>query len=43
MRDLGEFTEEETNRYLSAILDNADNSVIVDLKSRLRTDEQGNN
>lgn len=40
MRDLGVFTEEESDKYLSAILDNADNSVIEDLKSRLGTDEQ---
>lgn len=40
MRDLGVFTEEESDKYLSAILDKADNSVIEDLKSRLGTDEQ---
>lgn len=35
MRDLGALTEEETNECLSAILDNTDNTVIRDLKSRL--------
>lgn len=39
MRELGVFTEEEANRYLSAILENADNFVIKDLKSRLGMDE----
>lgn len=41
MRGVGVFTEEETNKYLSTILENADNSVTEDLKSRLGTD--GNN
>ena len=41
MRDLGVFTKEESNEYLSAILENADNSVTEDLKSGLGTD--GNN
>lgn len=35
MRDLGALMEEETNECLSAILDNTDNTVIRDLKSRL--------
>ena len=41
MRDLGAFTKEEANEYLSVILENADNSVTEDLKSGLGTD--GNN
>lgn len=40
MRNLGAFTEDETNGYLSVILENADNSTIGDLKSRLGTDGQ---
>lgn len=34
MRDLGVFTEEEANEYLSAILENADDSVIENMKSK---------
>ncbi len=39
MRNLGEFTEEEVNSYLSSILERADNSVIDDWMSRLEMDE----
>lgn len=39
MRNLGGFTEEEVNSYLSSILEKADNSIIDDLKSRLGMDE----
>lgn len=42
MRDLGTFTEDEANGYLSSILENADNSVIKDLKSRLGMGEHSN-
>lgn len=35
MRDLGEFTEEETHRYLSEIVGKANNSFVKDIKNRL--------
>lgn len=39
MRRLGEFTEEETDRYLMAILNKADNSCVKELKAGLKNDE----
>lgn len=35
MRDLGEFTEEEVDRYLAEIVGKADNSCAKDIKNRL--------
>ena len=37
MRDLGAFTEEEADKYLSEILERADNSIVEDL-AKLRND-----
>ncbi len=37
MRDLGEFTEDETDRYLSEIIERADNSCIGDMDNMTGT------